>query len=53
MVWCFMLFLLAGSALAADGSLVLLEAPLLIVDQNGNASTTIILRNDTNADIPQ
>jgi hypothetical protein len=53
MVWLLMLCLLASPALAADKSLVLVEAPFLIVDQQGNASATIIVRNDTGADIPQ
>jgi hypothetical protein len=55
MVWYFALFLLAGSAFAADAPMakppVLLEAPLLTVDPNGNASAMIMLRNDTGADI--
>lgn len=54
MAWYFAVFLLSvSSALAAEKSLVLLEAPLLSVDQNGNASATITLRNDTGAAIPQ
>ena len=53
MVWLLMLCLLASPALAADKSLVLVEVPFLIVDQQGNASATVILRNDTGAEIPQ
>ena len=53
MAWLLMFCLLAGPALAADQSLVLLEAPLLIVDQQGNASATIIVRNDSGVDIQQ
>src|SRR5947209_5440962 len=53
MVWFGVLFLLTGSALAAEKSLVLVDAPALIVDQNGNASATMTLRNDTGTAIPQ
>jgi hypothetical protein len=53
MVWYVVLFLLTGSALAAEPSLVLVDAPTLMVDQNGNASATIQLRNDTGTPIPQ
>ena len=53
MVWLLMLCLLASPALAADKSLVLVEAPFLIVDQQGNASAPILLRNDSGAEIPQ
>jgi hypothetical protein len=53
MVWLLMLCLLVSPAVAAEKSLVLVEAPVLIVDQQGNASATIILRNDTGGDIPQ
>jgi hypothetical protein len=51
-VYILFLFILVP-ALAAEKSLVLLEAPLLNVDQNGNASAVITLRNDTDAAIPQ
>jgi len=51
MVWYFILFLLTGSALAADKPPVLLDAPILTVDQNGNASAIILLRNDTGTEI--
>jgi hypothetical protein len=53
MIWYFVLLLLTSSALAAEPSLVLVDAPLLMVDQNGNASATILLRNDTGTPIPQ
>ena len=53
MIWYFVLFLLAGSALAAEKSLVLVDPPFLTVDQNGNASAIIMLRNDTGTPIPQ
>jgi len=33
MLWYFVLFLLTGSALAAEQSLVLVDAPFLMVDQ--------------------
>lgn len=45
--------LLWASAAAAEKSLVLLDLPVLIADQNGNASTTLSLRNDTEAPIQQ
>jgi hypothetical protein len=53
MVWLVMLCLLAGPTLAADKSLVLVEAPSLLVDQSGSASATILLRNDTSDAISQ
>ena len=58
MVWYFVLFLFAASAFAEDKppdrlSVVLLEAPFLTVDQNGNASAIITLRHETAAPIPR
>jgi hypothetical protein len=53
MVWHFLLFFLSGSALAAEKSPLLVDTPLLIVDQSGKASATITLRNDSGAPIQQ
>src|SRR5262245_54760569 len=53
MVWHFLLFLLSGSALAAEKLPLLVDTPLLIADQSGKASATITLRNDSGAPIQQ